>query len=230
MIRACHLIWCSLITVLLALACLLVYDLDLLVHEARATVARGGGLADVLQQRAEELRPVTTSLTSASRDVAAMTAQARTAAPLAARRVEKGTFYLWKHADQTLGHLDAMSGDWREQQKRVADKSLDTLTNVNAQVSAMGDLFRSGNLLVTDINKIVVSPSFQDFLDGMTITSVNLGKTSADFYKWQHKYTNPTPYTGKHPKWHAVGIGVKAGSELLPVGANFMRILSGTGK
>ena len=49
-------------------------------------------------------------------------------------RIHKGLFYLWKHADQSLGHIDAASSQLEKaskdevgQQRELVDKSKETL-------------------------------------------------------------------------------------------------------
>lgn len=89
--------------------------------EARGSLASVKSTSETVRRKvaAIEVAPLNESahyLQQATANVQAITDSVNLALP----RLHKGLFYLWKHADRTLGHFDAASKAEMEQQKSIA--------------------------------------------------------------------------------------------------------------
>lgn len=101
------------------------------------------------------LAPAAGDLRKTSAHVEKITGEAEASVP----RVKKGMFYLWKHADRTLGHLDQASADWTQQQGDIAKATVRSLAVTDDQMRKFGKMADAGIKLVGHADAVVSDPA-----------------------------------------------------------------------
>jgi hypothetical protein len=129
---------------------------------------------------APQLQPILISSASASGNLASAASHVNSitdAADKALPEVRKGVSLLWKHADRTLGHLDAATADSRAEQAEIATKTkglLDAgtalLVSGKETVDSMQPLTAAATTAVNDIATVVKHAD--ETLNGEQIRSI----------------------------------------------------------
>lgn len=111
-------------------------------------------------------------------------------------RIHKGLFYLWKHADRTLGHFDEASKEEVKQQKAITEATVETLKTTNTTVESYGTLAVKLQPVASHADTALVN------VDGIT----EHGNHIAEHY--DNLITAPKRWWQKLTGW--LGIGAKA--------------------